>query len=153
MKMKRFTAVLILAVLLFALISCGEQESPPAYLPSLQYDGVPLEVLTLLVYRTNGEHAVGGTETPAELVKQNVDRVPFTEIGDGKLEVKNGSDKNISYTTALSGIFDANGDLTDHADEELSTLPAGKYIICVQVAARDAEFTSTYLYVAGIDKK
>ena len=151
--MKRFTAILILAVLLFALFACGEKESPAAYLPSIRYDGVPLEVLTLLVYRTNGEIAVGGNETPAELVKENASRVPFTEISNGKLEVKNGSDKNISYTAVLSGIYDENGDLTSHTDDELNSLPAGKYMICIQVAAREATYTSTYLYIAGIDKK
>ena len=151
--MKKFTAIIILSVLLFALISCGEQESPPAYLPSIQYDGAPLDALTLLVYRTNGEISVGGNEDTDSLVKQNVSRVTFTEISNGKIELKNGSDKTVAYSIAFTGVYDENGDITNYTDNALSTLPAGKYIIVAQVNARRAEFSEVFLYMAGVEKK
>ncbi len=76
--MKKITVVLLLVIMTFSLFACGEKESPAAYLPSLRYDNVPLEMLTLLVNRTNGDHSVGGNETAAQLVKQYVSILPYT---------------------------------------------------------------------------
>ena len=151
--MKKITVVLLLVIMTFSLFACGEKESPAAYLPSLRYDNVPLEMLTLLVNRTNGDYSVGGNETAAQLVKQYVSSVPYTEISDGRIEIKNGSDKNVAYNTRFSGVFDENGDLTEYEENDLSKLPAGKYIICLQVAERRTEYSSVYLYIAGIEKK
>ncbi len=151
--MKKAIIILLLAVFAFSAFSCGEKESPPASLPEIRYNGVPLQVYRVNVYKTNGEIAVGGNETAADHVKENAARVPYTEISDGKIELVNGSDKNVSFNILFSGVFDENGELLGYTENALSTLPAGRYIICAQVSERKAQIISVYIYMAGIDKK
>ena len=150
--MKRFTVILLLAVLTLSLFACGNKNVPEGQ-PTIRYNGVPLQTLTLLVHRTNGEISVGGDTTVAELVKEHIKSVPYAEISDGTLELVNGREEGITYSIVFSGIFDENGEQTNYTENALSSLPAGKYIICAQVTERQANFSSVYLYIAGIEKK
>lgn len=151
--MKRFTVILLLAVLTLSLFACGKNEKLPEGQPTIRYNDEPLQTLTLLVYRTNGEISVGGNETADEIVGQNASKVEYTEISNGKITLVNGKEENVSYLIAFVGIYDENGELTNYTENALSNLPAGKYIIAAQVSARRAEFSETILYLAGIDKK
>lgn len=151
--MKRFTVILLLAVLTLSLFACGKNENLPEGQPTVRYNDEPLQTLTLLVYRTNGEISVGGNESADELVKQNASKVPYTGISGGEIKLLSGKEDNVSYTISFVGIYGESGELTNYTENALSTLPAGKYIIAAQVSARRAEYSETYLYLAGIDKK
>lgn len=151
--MKKVMILILLLVLSFSVLSCGKKENVAEGVPTIRYNDVPLEVYTINVYKTNGDIAIGGNETAADHVKQNASRVPFTEISDGRIELVNGSDTDASYNILFSGLFDENGELLGYTENALSTLPSGRYIICAQVSERKAQFTSVYIYMAGIDKK
>ena len=151
--MKRITAAFLLAVLLLTLFACGEKESPAAYLPSIRYDNVPLQTYTIAIYKTNGTISVGGSDGVDETVKKNAGKVPFTEIADKEIKLVNGSDKNIEYSISFAGVYTEDGEVTSYRLEDLSTLPAGRYIICAQEVERLTEYTNVNLYMAGIDKK
>ena len=47
--MKKTFIIIIALLLLFSAASCGERESPPAYLPSVRYENVPLPDCTVLI--------------------------------------------------------------------------------------------------------
>ena len=55
-----------------------------------------------------------------------------TQIGNGAITLKNGSDKNAVFTISFIGVYTKNGEKTDYGEADLSALPDGSYIICVK---------------------
>lgn len=133
--MKKTVIVLILAALLFTMFACGEKESPAAYLPSIRYGNVPLDSYPVLIWSGNGPADAGGPgaeHSPEELISLYYDSIPKTQIGNGAITLKNGSDKNAVFTISFIGVYTKNGEKTDYGEADLSVLPDGSYIICVK---------------------
>lgn len=155
--MKKLTVILILSALLFSMFACGEQESPAAYLPAIRYDNADLQSFSVLISSSDGSveaDGYGSEHTPAEIITMFVNTIPFTEISSGKIELVNGSDKNVESTITYKGVYTADGEELKTDEAGLSALSAGKYVICARVTEKraDKSFTDRYIF-AGIDKK
>lgn len=157
--MKKIAVVLILTALFCILISCGEQESPPAYLPSVRYENVPLDDVVLLEHWGQGPADGAGPafgKTPEELIVSEADKITFTKISAGEVVLRNGSDKNASFGISFIGVYTPDGQKTEYKESDLSSLPDGKYVI----AARFSKTTGSgsdirdeiYYLFAGIEK-
>ena len=81
--MKKIAVILILTALFCILISCGEQESPPAYLPSVRYENVPIDDVVLLEHwgqgTADGEGPAFG-KTAEEIVADHCQDLDFPLI-------------------------------------------------------------------------
>lgn len=157
--MKKIAVILILTALFCVLISCGEQESPPAYLPSVRYDNAPLLDCTVLIEFGAGPADGAGPafgKEPEELIVSSDISIPYTRIRDGIVTLQNGSDKNASFNIHFIGVYTPEGQKTEYTEADLSSLPDGKYVI----AARFSKTTGSgqnirdeiYYLFAGIDK-
>ncbi len=157
--MKKLTALMLAALMLAALISaftsCGELESPPAYMPAVRYENVPLENLTLMIQWGSGPADGGGPAfgmTAGEALKANAAGIPYAVIGDGDLKIVNGSDKNARFDTKFEGVFTKDGELTDHKESDLSSLPSGKYVVAFSVTKQMKDRDEEYYVFTGIEK-
>ena len=153
--MKKITVVLILTAVFLALFYCGEQESPAAYLPSIRYDNIPLQSYTVAINAKDDtviSDGPGSEHSPAELIALNKSEITFTEISSGKVEIRNGSDKNVDFSIFFIGVYTENGEKTEYTKSDLSSLPAGKYVICAKVAKKAFGKEESYYLFAGIEK-
>ncbi|MBO4870181.1 MAG: hypothetical protein J5585_10775 [Clostridia bacterium] len=133
--MKKTVIILLLTALLLTMFACGEKESPAAYLPSIRYDNVPLNSYSVLIWRGNGPADGGGPgaeHTPEELISIYYSNIPETHIFNGAVTLKNGSDKNATFTISFVGVYTKDGEKTEYGEADLSALPDGLYIICVK---------------------
>ena len=154
--MKKITVVLILTAMVLILISCGEQESPPANLPAIRYDHADLQTLSVLISSSDGSveaDGYGADHTPSEIISMFNNSIPFTNISSGKIELVNGSDKNVEFTISYAGVYLESGEELKTDEAGLSSLSAGKYVICARVTEKRADnsFIDRYIF-AGIDK-
>ena len=157
--MKKTAAVLILITLFCILISCGERESPPAYLPSVRYNNVPLDDVVMLDNRGQGPDDGAGPafgKTPEELIVSEADRITFTTVSDGEIVLRNGSDKNASFSISFIGVYTPDGHKTEYGEAGLSSLPSGKYVIAAKFTKTtgkgDSKRDEIYYLFAGVDK-
>ena len=153
--MKKITVVLILTAVFLALFSCGEQESPAAYLPSIRFDNIPLQSYTVAI-NAKDDSAVsdgpGSELTPADIIKIYISEITFTPVSSGKIEIRNGSDKNVDFNIAFEGVYTENGEKTEYTESDLSSLPAGKYVICARVVKKTSDSHESYYMFVGIEK-
>ena len=158
--MKKITVVLILTAMVFALFSCGEPESPPAYLPSIRYDGTVLQSLTLLEQWGEGPADGCGPawgKAPEELITSEAENITYTPVGQGKIELVNGSDKNAEFSVSFVGVYTANGEKTEYDEDDFSSIPSGKYVICARMTKvtypEKERRDEIYYMFAGIEKR
>ncbi|MBP5208336.1 MAG: hypothetical protein J6330_07755 [Clostridia bacterium] len=154
--MKKTVIIFILTALLFTMFACGEKESPAAYLPSIRYGNVPLDSYPVLIWSGNGPADAGGPgaeHTPEELISLYYDSIPKTQIGNGAITLKNGSDKNASFTIGFIGVYTKNGEKTEYGEADLSDLPDGSFIICVKTTKTTSNGNDEINYLfAGVLK-
>ncbi len=157
--MKKIAVVLIFTALFCLLISCGERESPPAYLPSVRYENVPLPDCTVLIEYGAGPADGAGPafgKSPEELIVSSDISIPYTRIKDGDVALQNGSDKNASFSISFIGVYTPDGKKTEYGEADLSSLPNGKYVVAARFSksagsGKDIRDEIYYL-LAGIDK-
>ena len=157
--MKKTAVILILAAMFCILISCGEQESPPAYLPSVRYDNVPLPDCTVLIeYGVGPDDGAGPAfgKEPEELIVSSDISIPYTKIKDGMITLQNGSDKHADFNMNFVGVYTPDGQKTEYTETELSSLPNGKYVIAAKFSkitgSDDNRKDEIYYLFAGVEK-
>lgn len=155
--MKRITVIFLLTALLFSMISCGEKESPPAYLPSVRYDGQIIPDRMVLTTYSDGPGDGGAPEafkTAGEIIASDLDKISFTKIENKKLELVNGSDKNADFSIVFEGIYTDKGEKTEYTESDMSGLPDGRYVICARVRKKMTGINreENYYLFAGVEK-
>ena len=154
--MKKLTVILLLTALLLSIISCGEKESPPAYLPSVRYDGQIIPdrmVLTTYSYGPGDGDTPEAFKTAGEIIASDLDKISFTKIENKKLELVNGSDKNADFSIVFEGIYTEKGEKTEYTEAGMSSLPSGRYVISARVQKKMTDREENYYLFAGVEKQ
>ncbi len=156
--MKRFMALTLSIIFILVFSSCVKQV-PPSQLPCITYNSNSLPILEILI-GSGGENAdvdgIGSEMSPEEIIVQYKDDIPMTEIFEGEILMIAGvikNDPSIRFRMNFEGIYTVDGVKTAYTEGQLSTLPDGKYIICVISTKESKKETETKYFFAGIDKK
>ncbi|MBR0231003.1 MAG: hypothetical protein IJQ53_02100 [Clostridia bacterium] len=138
---------LLLCVAVSGFAGC-RKNIPPAEMPSIKYDNIPLEILicTNESGREAGEGAAGLGSEPSEIpeiISLHLDRMPVNKISGGRITFFKGSNINVDYSMEFMGVYDINGaeeckaSLPLAEGENLANgLPDGEHIICVRSVSK-----------------
>ncbi len=153
--MKRYSALFIsLVLILSALSSCVSV--PPSALPSIQYNWASLETFEVLIVRSGDVEGTDGivSEYPPEgLILKHINNIPFNDVKSGEFRFIAGESPSAAYTMDFVGVYTEDGQKINCKETELSSLPNGRYVICVLSTKESKDSKEEKYLFSGIEKR